>query len=337
MRHATSRVPSRRSRALPTRALPALALSAALALTACTAGDGAADLGIERPSATSEESAPETAGPAAPAQECENPTASYEPAADIEAVSSEALQEIRDRGRLVVGVSSDTYLMGARNSFTGQLEGFDIDVARDIAEAILGDPGALELQVITSADRIPVLQSGDVDLVVRAFTITCERWDEIAFSAEYYRSGQKLLVATDSEATSLEDLAALGDSRVCAPAGTTTMSRVEEYDVTAVGGATHSACLVLFQQGLVDAVAGDDTILAGLAAQDPYAKIVGEPISTEPYGVGVAAQDRELVAVVNAVLEQRVADGAWAESYERWLADPLDAEGQPPEPVYGRS
>lgn len=120
------------------RTLPVLALSGVLALTACTAGDGAADLGIVRPADAQDETHEEAVSTPAAAPECENVTASYDAAEDIAAASSPALSAIRERGRLVVGVSSDTYLMGARNSFTGQIEGFDIDIARDLAEAISG-------------------------------------------------------------------------------------------------------------------------------------------------------------------------------------------------------
>ena len=109
--------------------------------------------------------------------------------------------------------------------------------------------------------------------------------------------------------------------RVCAPEGTTTLERLEETypDVTAVSAPTHTGCLVLFQQGKVDAITGDDTILAGFAAQDPYAKVVGEAFSAEPYGIGVAADQVDLVRFVNGVLDQAKADGTWAASYDRWL------------------
>ena len=74
---------------------------------------------------------------------------------------------------------------------------------------------------------------------------------------------------------------------------------------------------MLFQQGKVEAITGDDTILAGFVAQDPYAKVVGEAFSAEPYGIGVAADQVDLVQFVNGVLDQAKADGSWAASYDR--------------------
>jgi polar amino acid transport system substrate-binding protein len=244
------------------------------------------------------------------------------------------MAEIRDRGRLIVGVSADSLLLGARNPVSGQIEGFDIDMARLVADAIFDDPDRVELRVITAAQRIPSLQDGTVDLVARNMTITCARWQDIAFSAEYYRSGQKVLVPLGSDATSLADLAG---QRVCAPAGSTSLAKLEEFgDIEAVPAATHTDCLVRFQQGDVDAITGDDTVLAGLAAQDPYATVVGDAFTDEPYGLGMNADAVDLVRFVNAVLEEAKADGSWTASYDRWLSEALGPAPAPPVPVYGR-
>lgn len=273
--------------------------------------------------------------PAAAAQTCSDLTQSYAPGENgADPAGNKAVQRIRERGALVVGVSADTLLMGSRNPITGEIEGFDVDMLAAVSNAIFGDDDHLQFRVITSGQRIDVLKNHEVDLVARAFSITCDRWEEIAFTAEYFHAGQKVLVPLDSDA---KDIADLDGSRVCAPEGTTTIDRLADYPgVEPVGAQTHTQCLVLFQQGKVDAITGDDTILAGFAAQDPYAKVVGEAISDEPYGIGVAADDVELVRFVNAVLDEVKADGRWAESYERWLGALGDAP-EPPESVYGRS
>jgi polar amino acid transport system substrate-binding protein len=243
----------------------------------------------------------------------------------------------RPEGNLVVGVSADTLLMGSRNPLSGQIEGFDVDMLRSVAAAIYGDPNRLQFRVITSAQRLEVLENHEVDLVARTFTMNCERWETIAFSAEYLTAGQKVLVTRDSTATSIEELELVGDQRVCAPEGTTTLERLQDTypGVEAVSAPTHTGCLVLFQQGKVEAITGDDTILAGFVAQDPYAKVVGEPFSAEPYGIGVAADQPDLARFVNGVLDQAKADGSWAASYERWLGD-LGPAPVPPTSVYGR-
>ena len=244
---------------------------------------------------------------------------------------------IEDRGRLVAGVSADTYLFGARNPFTGRIEGFDIDIVDAIAAAVFGEAkGHVQLRVITAADRIPLLQDGEVDVVVRTMTITCERWTQIAFSSEYYRSGQKLLVREGSDITGLAELDGV---RVCAPTGTSSLRTLEAEapDAVAVPASNHTGCLVKFQEGEVDAITGDDTVLAGLAAQDPYAVVVGDAFTAEPYGVGVAPDQVDLVRFVNAVLEQYRTDGRWEDSYDRWLADTLGPAPEPPAAQYGRT
>jgi polar amino acid transport system substrate-binding protein len=104
-----------------------------------------------------------------------------------------------------------------------------------------------------------------------------------------------------------------------------------------VASDTHTGCLVLFQQGKVDAITGDDTILAGLAAQDPYALVVRAPAFTaEPYGLGVAKEHADFARFVNGVLAQMRADGRWTTAYNTWLRAALGPAPAPPAAVYGR-
>jgi polar amino acid transport system substrate-binding protein len=294
------------------------------------------------PVPTPEPSAAVTSAPTPPpAPTCDNATQSYDPLSPMPAPGAmpegSTMAEIQDRGRLIVGGSADSFLLASRNPQTGVIEGFDVDMAKAVAEAIFGDADAVQLKVITAADRIPVLESGEVDIVVRNMTMTCARWEQIGFSAEYYRSGQKILVRQGSEITGLDTLAG---QRVCAPNGTSSMDNLIRLapDAEPVGASNHTGCLVLFQRGEVDAITGDDTVLAGLAAQDPYAVVLeGDAFTEEPYGIGVPADDTELAAFVNGVLEQMREDGRWEAAYDRWLAPTLGAGTGQPTPVYGRT
>jgi polar amino acid transport system substrate-binding protein len=245
------------------------------------------------------------------------------------------MKKIQDRGRLIAGVSADTLLLGARNPLTGQIEGFDIDMLKAVSKAIFNDPNRIEYRVITTAQRIPALTDGSVDIVARALTINCDRWSQIDFSTEYYRAGQKILVAKGSPVTSLADLKG---KRVCAPTGSTALDKLAATPgIIPVGSATHTGCLVLFQQDKVDAITDDDTILAGLAAQDPYASVVKGPAFTvEPYGLGVSRANPEFVQFVNNVLAQMRADGQWTGNYDTWLKAALGPAPAPPAAVYGR-
>lgn len=315
------------------RHLLAVPLAAAL-LAAC---------GGYEPTAVPEppEPAASSASPAAEAPRCADPLRSYAPTGPLPAASAipadSTMGEIRQRGQLIAGVSADTLLMGARNPLTGRIEGFDIDLVKQVAKALFGDENSYQLRVITAADRIPLLEAGEVDIVVRNFTINCERWEQIAFSAVYYTSGQQLLVRRD-QAARVDGPEDLGGVRVCAPTGSTSLAniRAKAPDAVVVEAANHTGCLVKFQEGDVDAITGDDTVLAGLAAQDPYAVVVGERFSEEPYGIGVNADDVDLVRFVNAVLERMRVDGAWEASYRTWLQPTLGRSPGQPQPRYGR-
>jgi polar amino acid transport system substrate-binding protein len=284
--------------------------------------------------------APSTGAPTT-APECSNPLASFQPeGAQPQPGAMPAgstMRKIADRGRLIAGVSADTYLLGSRNPLSGKIEGFDIDLVKAMAKAILGDENAYTLRVITAADRIPLLKEGKVDIVVRNMTINCERWEQIAFSTVYYQAGQKILVRKGSDATAITDL---DGQKVCAPNGTSSMQNLiaKAPEAIPVGADNHTGCLVLFQRGEVDAITGDDTVLAGLADQDPYAFVPKQKAFTaEPYGIGVNREQTDLVRFVNATLDKLRTDGEWTKIYNRWLAGPLGPAPQPPKPSYGRT
>ncbi|GEP36847.1 ABC transporter substrate-binding protein [Nocardioides psychrotolerans] len=275
---------------------------------------------------------------------CDNATQSYAPSGPLPAPDDlppgSTMEKIRDRGRLIAGVSADTYLLASNSPFTGQIEGFDIDMVEQVADAIFGDPKAYELKVITAGDRLPALVESRVDIVVRNMTINCARWEEIAFSAEYYRSGQKILVREDLADDGVDSVTELGGVRVCAPTGTSSLDNVrrEAPDAVVVEAPTHTGCLALFQEGEVDAITGDDTVLAGLAAQDPYAVVPEqETFTDEPYGIGVNAADVDLVRFVNSILERMRSDGSWRASYLQWLQPTLGQGAGQPQPIYGRT
>jgi polar amino acid transport system substrate-binding protein len=312
---------------------PLLALAAVasvIALSACTAFSYT-PTPLPEASPTPQ---PSTSSSAARPTSCSDPLASYAPSATAQ---GSTLAKIRERGRLVAGVSADTYLLGSRNPLTGQIEGFDIDMVKAVAEAILGDEDLYQLKVITAAQRIPALEKGEVDIVARNMTITCDRWEQIAFSSEYYRSGQKILVRKGSKAKSISDL---GGQKVCAPKGTSSMDTLIKAAPKAIPVAAdnHTGCLALFQQGEVAAITGDDTVLAGLAAQDPYAVVPDQRAFTaEPYGLGFNKDDVDFVRFVNARLAQMRTDGEWTRIYNRWLREALGPAPEPPTAVYGRT
>ncbi len=284
---------------------------------------------------------PSSSAPAVAAPTCTNATQSYDPLPSLPTradISDGTMRKILDKGFITVGVSADTYLFGARNAFTGGIEGFDIDMARAVAKAIFGDASKVQLRVITADDRKPLLKNREIDMVARNMSMTCDRWNDIGFSAEYYRSGQKVLVSKALPGAKDLSLADLKGKRVCAPTGTTSLTKLQQVKgPVVVTAGTHTGCLVLLQQGKADAITGDDTVLAGLAAQDPNTVVTSaKAITVEPYGLGVNKSDVYLARYVNRVIADLEADGQWKATYNRWLAAPLGPAPAPPTPVYGR-
>lgn len=235
-------------------------------------------------------------------------------------------------GRLVVGVSQTTYYFGYRDPRTGQLSGVDIDIAREIAKALFGDPGKVQLRSMAAAERIPAIQAGTVDMIIRTTSMNCERWRQVAFSTSYYEANQRILVRADAPVRSMADL---GGKKVCAAAGSSDLANIAAQPSRPVPVAAVEVldCLVLLQQGQVDAISNDDAQLAGFVAQDPTTKVVGPPIRVEPYGIMMSPQEVDLVRFVNGVLDQMRADGRLAAIYQRWLT-PLGVVPAPPAARY---
>ncbi|MET1075882.1 MAG: glutamate ABC transporter substrate-binding protein, partial [Umezawaea sp.] len=208
----------------------------------------------------------------------------------------------------------------------------DVDMAREIAKAVFGDPTRIQFKVLTSDERIPALEKGEVDVVVRTMTINCERAEKVAFSSVYYQAGQRVLAARGSGISGPDSL---GGKRVCATKGSSSLTNVANVPAkpTVVSVPNWTDCLVMLQQGQVDAVSTDDTILAGLAAQDPYTEMVGPQFTQEPYGMGVPKGNEDFVRFVNAVLERLRADGTWETIHQRWLGG-LDQTAKPPAATY---
>jgi polar amino acid transport system substrate-binding protein len=239
------------------------------------------------------------------------------------------MAKIRARGFLIAGVDQSTYHFGFLNPLTGQIEGFDIDMIRAVAQAIFGNPDKVEYKAISDAQRIPDIRSGAVDIVAHTMTITCARLQQVNFSSVYFDAAQRVLVPKNSTA---QGLAGLSGQKVCATNGSDSVTMITADHAIPVTVPYWTDCLALLQQGQVAAISTDDSILDGLAAQDPWTKVVGPRVTDEPYGLAISLQHPDFVRFVNAVLEQLHTDGQWAASYAHWIGTPVPA---PPPAQYG--
>ncbi|MER5480213.1 glutamate ABC transporter substrate-binding protein [Streptomyces sp. NPDC002734] len=282
-------------------------------------------------------------------EKCERPEArSPAPSRDE---SGETIRGIKERGYLRVGVDQNSYGWGYRDPNSTQerveLSGFDIDLAHRIADAILGhrapgEPSNIRFAAVPTSERIPAVQDGRVDMVVRTMTITCDRLDQVAFSAPYFTTGQQVLAPAHSGITGYDR--SLAGKRICTAEGSTARLRLER-DKAAGKPAVAKAdigpvvpnqldCLVRLQLGEVDAVVTDSALAASQAAQDPSVTLMGEEFTEEYYGVAMSLESEDLVRRVNAVLRDYVADGGWKRAYDEWLEATMKKPADPPPAVY---
>jgi polar amino acid transport system substrate-binding protein len=245
--------------------------------------------------------------------------------------SASFMQRIQRRGYLIAGVDQNTSLFAYFNPLDHRLEGFEIDMLREIARAIFGNPNAIEFKAITTAERIPAVQDGSVDIVADAMTITCQRRLQVDFSTTYYDAGQKLLVPSNSH---VRGIRGLDGKRVCATTGSTSLTTLQSFrGPVPYPVQQRTDCLVALQQGQVDAVTSDDSILLGFKAQDPYTKIVGPRLADEPYGMAISRAHPDFVRFVNGVLARMRADGRWRGIYKRWIGKYAPTP-TPPKAIY---
>jgi polar amino acid transport system substrate-binding protein len=312
-------------------ALVAAGLALLASLAACGAvpnrGGGSANYGAPMPQGVVP-SVSVSAGGGGQAQNC-NPRASLRPQGSLPAPGNmpdgSTMKRIAASGLLRVGVDQNTNLFGYRNPATGQIEGFDIDVVREVARAIFGDPNKVQLIAITSAQRIPYIEQGKVDIVADTMTMNCDRWTKVNFSSVYYEAGQRVLVNKNSPAKGIGDL---GGKKVCAAAGSTSITNIATNPAKpiAVSVPDWTDCMVLLQQGQVEAVSTDDTILAGMADQDPSTQLVGPKFTEEPYGMAISKNSPDFVRFVNGVLQRMRENGGLHNINVRWLKENAPAD-----------
>ncbi|WP_280258511.1 glutamate ABC transporter substrate-binding protein [Nocardia wallacei] len=318
----------------------ARALALLLAVVALAAGGCDGDPAAPPPDHTVSYTEPPLPAKAAPAQthsplppetdqNCDA-TASLRPDG---AAGGPTVDAIRARGRLLVGLDPGTNLFSFRDPITGTLAGFDVDIAKEIARDLFGDPERVEYRILGSADRERALQEHTVDVVVKTMTITCARRERVAFSSTYLMSHQRVLAVKNSGINGLADLAG---KRVCVVSGTTSLDLIRRRQPAAsiMTVPAWADCLVVLQQRQVDAISTDDAVLAGLVAQDSsYTEVVGENLSDEPYGVGVPKGNDDMVRFVNRTLDRLRTDSTWNRFYQKWLTV-LGPSPGPPQPKY---
>ena len=239
------------------------------------------------------------------------------------------LGKIQQKGEITIGVKFDVPPFGFKNPQTDEVEGFDVDLGRAVAEKLGVEPKFIEA---ISDNRIPFLQDGTADLILSTMTINEERVGEINFSDPYFIAKGRILVKSDNdEIQGVEDL---GGKNVCTALGSTYEATLKKQAPKAKLKLvdSYSECLELLQNGSVDAVSTDDVILTGMIIQTggDELKLVGDELTQEPYGAGIKKGEQEVTDFVNSVFEEMKSDGRWAELYQKWVGQYTKEEQEPP-------
>jgi glutamate transport system substrate-binding protein len=234
---------------------------------------------------------------------------------------------------IVIGTKFDQPGLGLKNP-DGTMSGFDVDVATYVAKELGYAPDKIEWKESPSAQRETLIQNDQVKFIAATYSITDARKEKVSFAGPYLVTGQSLLVKADNtDITSADSLA--NNKKLCSVSGSTPAQRIkdkypgvqlQQYD-------TYSACIEALKNGAIDAVTTDETILAGYAAQSPGTfKIVGQPFSTENYGIGLKKDDKELCTKVTDAIKKMESDGAWKAAWDKNLGPAGLPAPTPPTP-----
>lgn len=231
--------------------------------------------------------------------------------------------DICSRGKLVAGVKYDSPPFGYLDD-AGNPVGFDIDIVKEVQKDLstfCKKTVTLELKQVVSRNRQEFVQNGSVDLAAATTTATFARMDSVDFSNIYFVDGQRLLVKSDSTIKSVRDLVG---KRVGTAQGSTSESNIKAAAPKALvqSFAQYTDAFVALQQGRVDAVTTDSTILLGLraGAQTPNDyKIVGAFFSSEPYGIIVKQDDSKWRNFINETLSRVGTDGTYKRIFTKWF------------------
>jgi glutamate transport system substrate-binding protein len=245
------------------------------------------------------------------------------PVASTSTVSANAwAAAVKKQGYLKVGGTDSGPLFSIKDIKTGELTGFDAGLAQMLSRYITGkkDVKNLTKLTITTVDtRETLLQNHTVNAVFATYTITPERATKVDFAGPYYQSGDAIMVKKSN--SSIKTVKDLDGKTVVTEAESTAAQDIKK---SAPGAKvtlfkTDQECVAAVQQGRADAYVLDQGILISDASTNTKVKVVGEPFTKEPYGIGLPKDNPAAKAFVDAWLKKIYADGTWAKLYKQTI------------------
>ena len=241
-------------------------------------------------------------------------------------------KKIKSQGFLKVGGTDSGPLFSIKDINTGELTGFDAGLSQMLAHYITGktDVPQLTKLTITSVDtRETLLQNNTVDAVFATYSITPERAQKVNFAGPYYRSGDAIMVKKDNN--SIKTAKDLNGVKVATESNSTAALAVKKLAPKAkiLLFKEDAQCVAAVQQGRADAYVLDQGILLGDAQSNPAVKVIGQPFTVDPYGIGVN-KNNDAKPFVNAFLQKIEASGDWAKLWKATIGTVI--KGNAPQP-----
>jgi len=256
------------------------------------------------------------------------------PVADAAAIPAGSwMDKIKQRGYMNVGGTDAGKLFSLKDPATGKLTGFDAGLSQMLAHYVTGKTSVQDLTklTITTVDtRETLIQNGTVDAVFATYTITPARAQKVAFAGPYYESGDAIMVKKDN--TSITKVGDLDGKTVATETNSTAALAIKKFapNANVLLFANDAQCVAAVQQGRADAYVLDQGILISDASTNSAVKVVGQPFTQEPYGVGLPRDDAQAKAFVNDWLRKIFADGSWVKLWKATIGTVVSGDAPAP-------
>ena len=246
------------------------------------------------------------------------------------AQAGDTLAKIKASGGISLGVrdsSALSYTLG-----NGKYVGFHTEMAERIVDDLskqVGKKLSITYTLVTSQNRIPLVQNGTVDLECGSTTNNTARQKDVDFAYNTYMEVVRTAVRANS---GIKDLKDLNGKTVATSTGTTSVQilrkneRAQGIDFKEVMGKDHADSFLLLESGRADAFVMDASILAANISKSKNPKdfaIVGPELSVEPIACMVRKGDAEFLNAVNASISRQIQDGSLAKLYDKWMVQPV--------------
>jgi len=227
-------------------------------------------------------------------------------------------ESIVHKDKIIIGLSFDSKPFSFKDSY-GNIKGIEVDLAKEIAQRMLGNKNKVEFRNVTPQDRMKAVMSGDVDMVISTMTITPQRNKFINFSNPYFVAGQAICVKKDSKIETIDDLM---NKRVIVILGTTGEQNIRQLVPSALikGYIDNSEAIKAFKSGLGDAITTDDSLLQGLVMDNNSYMLLPERLTKEPYGIAFkkSKQSSSLKENLNKIINEMGLDGTLDMIRDKW-------------------